>query len=273
MNAADFTVLHPFTGVYHIRDALGAHMTLLVGRERALLFDTGYGLGDLRAEVRTITPLPLTVVCSHAHYDHLLGARWFPEVWLSAGELPACRAGACPAHRGRVLRRAQSAGLNLTETEKRAYLRAAGTEYRPLAVREFDLGGLRARVWPMPGHTRGSVGLWVEEPRLLLAGDNLNPVVWMFFGDCTSLAQYSATVRDLLYLPFAYALCPHADRPLARAAVEEYAEGLCPETYLRAKPVAIPPYRDIETRECAPAGGFTLVFDGTRAQADGSLSR
>ncbi|HPR77857.1 MAG TPA: MBL fold metallo-hydrolase [Candidatus Limiplasma sp.] len=80
MQPKGFTILNPFKGVYHIRDGLDAHMTLLAGNREALLFDTGYGLADLLQAVRTITPLPLNVVLSHGHYDHILGSRWFPTV-------------------------------------------------------------------------------------------------------------------------------------------------------------------------------------------------
>jgi len=68
-----FTILNPFPRVYHIRDGLDAHMTLLVGDREALLFDTGYGLADLLQAVRAITPLPLNAVLSHGHYDHANG--------------------------------------------------------------------------------------------------------------------------------------------------------------------------------------------------------
>ena len=87
MQARGFTIQNPFRRVYHIRDGLDAHMTLLVGDREALLFDTGYGLANLLQAVRAITSLPLSVVLSHGHYDHVLGSRWFPTVYLSEEEM------------------------------------------------------------------------------------------------------------------------------------------------------------------------------------------
>ncbi|MCR5255048.1 MAG: MBL fold metallo-hydrolase [Acetatifactor sp.] len=58
---------------------------LLVGSKRALLIDTAYGEGDLRALVESITDLPLTVVNTHGHYDHTSGNAFFEEVWMGEG--------------------------------------------------------------------------------------------------------------------------------------------------------------------------------------------
>ena len=207
------------------------------------------------------------MLCSHHHHDHLLGARWFDEVFLPEGEIAG--AGRCTGlfQRKRALKRARSEGLPLGEAEREAYLAFEMPPMRPLGSQTFELGGLRARVWPMPGHTRDSVGLWVEEERLLLPGDNLNPVVWLFFGDSATAGQYVSTMRNALYLPFTHALCPHAEAPVERRAAEAYADGLTPALFRSARPERIPRYARIATRSCSPAEGFTLVFDAKKAES------
>src|SRR5690349_6725234 len=44
---------------------------LIVGRSRALLFDTGIGLVPIRPVVLRLTSLPIEVLNSHTHYDHV----------------------------------------------------------------------------------------------------------------------------------------------------------------------------------------------------------
>ena len=59
-------------GLYRIGNS-AVFMDLIVGSHHALLFDTGYGYGDLKAVVRSITDKPLYVVNSHGHVDHACG--------------------------------------------------------------------------------------------------------------------------------------------------------------------------------------------------------
>ena len=66
---------------------------LVIGDERALLIDTGSGprqAAALLTAVRTLTDLPLTVVNTHAHFDHFFGNDYFTavggaeDVWATA---------------------------------------------------------------------------------------------------------------------------------------------------------------------------------------------
>ena len=91
-----FQALQVLPDVYHIQDCMGVCMTLLVGKDRALLVDTGYGLENVREMAASITALPVTVLLTHAHHDHALGARW-----LSAHRCREQAAGKSENHTGR----------------------------------------------------------------------------------------------------------------------------------------------------------------------------
>jgi glyoxylase-like metal-dependent hydrolase (beta-lactamase superfamily II) len=54
---------------------------LILGKEKALLWDTGIGIDHLRPLVEKITDLPVTVLISHDHFDHIGGNAEFDEVW------------------------------------------------------------------------------------------------------------------------------------------------------------------------------------------------
>jgi glyoxylase-like metal-dependent hydrolase (beta-lactamase superfamily II) len=76
---------------YLIREDIGiAHgiMYLLWGDTSALLIDTGYGSGDLRALVSSITDKPVKAVNTHAHFDHIGANYQFGDCWIHRAEEP-----------------------------------------------------------------------------------------------------------------------------------------------------------------------------------------
>jgi glyoxylase-like metal-dependent hydrolase (beta-lactamase superfamily II) len=53
---------------------------LVVGRDRALLFDTGMGMSDIHAIVSALTDRPVVVLNSHTHVDHVGGNLAFARI-------------------------------------------------------------------------------------------------------------------------------------------------------------------------------------------------
>jgi glyoxylase-like metal-dependent hydrolase (beta-lactamase superfamily II) len=55
-------------------------VSLLIGQQKALLIDTGCGIGDLRRAVQEVTDKPVTVINTHTHSDHLGSNGQFDEI-------------------------------------------------------------------------------------------------------------------------------------------------------------------------------------------------
>ncbi len=63
------------------------NMYLLEGKDKALLIDTGWGAGNLRAHVERLTDKPLIVSNSHGHLDHSGGnGEWDSVIMLPGGK-------------------------------------------------------------------------------------------------------------------------------------------------------------------------------------------
>lgn len=242
-------------GIFHICDGMGVCMTLLAGSKHALLVDTGYGLEDVRQLVNSLTDKPLTVLLTHAHHDHALGARWFENVLLAEADHESFDCYTSSVKRQDVLCQARAKGL----THPEDFLTAEYPRPLPLQEGEIDLGDLTARVILCPGHTPGSAVVYVPQRKLLLTGDNWNPCTWLFFPEALSAQTLRSNLQNLLALPFEHVLCSHRTQPYSRKDLEAFVDGISDEKLLAAHWVDMG--RMMDTREIFPAEGQNFVFD------------
>ena len=56
------------------------HCYLLCGTKRALLIDTGLGVANIKEVVDKLTMLPIFVVTTHVHWDHIGGHQYFENI-------------------------------------------------------------------------------------------------------------------------------------------------------------------------------------------------
>lgn len=242
-------------GVWQIQDDMGVCMTLLCGEERALLIDTGYGLSDVAQYVSTLTDRPVSLILTHAHHDHALGARWFEEARMFKQDLPDFAVYTGRAQRERVLAQAQAKGLTTPED----FLTADIPVPKPLCEGVIDLGGMTAQIILCPGHTPGSAAVYVPERKLLLTGDDWNPCTWLFFPAALGAQRYRENVRGLLALAFEHVLCSHQPHLYGRSMLEAFLDGLTDDCLLAARKVDMG--WPVDTREASPADGQIFVFD------------
>jgi hydroxyacylglutathione hydrolase len=185
---------------------------LIVGAQRAVLFDAGTGNRDIAVVVRSLTHLPVTVIPSHLHFDHVGALGRFERTALI--DEPSLRA----RLRGGelALRRYEFLGLADALPEPRFKV---DEWWAPGQL--IDLGGRTLHVISTPGHTPTSVALYDAERRQLFAGDFLYPGGLYAFLPGASRSAYRATTQSLLAMldPSTRIYCAHmADDPDAIAA-------------------------------------------------------
>lgn len=79
-----FEVYKPSPGVFAIYEPHQSEEVisyLIVGEKRALLFDTGMGISDIKKITSELTRVPIMVLNSHTHNDHVGGNWEFSEIY------------------------------------------------------------------------------------------------------------------------------------------------------------------------------------------------
>lgn len=138
-----------------IRSKSGELMYLAEGSEKAVLMDTSIGVRGLRALVEELTDKPVTVLISHGHPDHAMGAPEFETAYMNHRDISPYRS------MGDVKERMDYAELSIgpqaREIPKEDYL-PLEPDYAFEELSDgmsFDLGGMHIDVYAFPGHTRG----------------------------------------------------------------------------------------------------------------------
>ena len=180
MSAQRAVITQLLPHLYLIDDAGESTCYLICGREKAMLIDTANGMEDLCAIVRTLTDLPLVVVNTHGHCDHIYGNAFFDEAYLH------------PADR----QLASEHFAMFREDYDRRGLKAC--PFRDASIGQvFDLGGVTLEVVDLAGHTAGSIGLIAREDRILFSGDGVNPHIWMQLEESLSIAALQGMLQRL----------------------------------------------------------------------------
>lgn len=188
-------------GTFSIYDPIhkvGCH--LLCGNQRALLIDTAFG-GELKEAVRRCTDLPLIVANTHVHGDHSKGNELFDQpIYVGAGDLPdADRLSAYQSlirEGTRVLRERYRFPQSLLACVNRRYVVDPTKNTYHSLPEEIDLGNRRIDVYPMPGHTEGSVIFVDEQTGTAFCGDAIAPTTWLFTDPATRIRRYAEQVES-----------------------------------------------------------------------------
>ena len=151
---------------------------LAEGEEKAVLIDTGCGLGDLRSYVKSLTDKPITVLLTQGHLDHAPGAVQFEKVYMSPLDLDIYNAHHVINRRVEYLNGTSSAGkYNMDDLLPEKDLKNFIPLYDGIII---DLGNYHIKGFSCGGHTPGSFVFLLQEDRLLLLGDACNSFTFLF---------------------------------------------------------------------------------------------
>jgi glyoxylase-like metal-dependent hydrolase (beta-lactamase superfamily II) len=235
-----FAVDSPAGNVWRIQEPLhneNVKSFLVIGNDRTALIDTGMGAADIRAVIEQITKLPIIVINSHAHWDHIGGNSQFSEIWIHEAEADGLTAGVSneilrdwfgPHNmRGPLPEGFDIETITYPPTPPIGTLKGG---------EEIDLGDRCLEVIHCPGHSPGGIALWDERNRVLFSTDVAYPCMLLVHAR-EDLTEYLRSFDRLLALdPAPQAIFgSHCDveMPVAmlaaqRDAIAQIREGLEP---------------------------------------------
>nr|MCR5032257.1 MBL fold metallo-hydrolase [Lachnospiraceae bacterium] len=172
-------------GIFLLDEAHEATGYLVVGNEKACVIDTMNGYVDLYQAVRNITDLPLIVVNTHGHPDHIYGNIYFEEAYIHPADLE-------------LARMFEKEPDFIKECE--AY-HLCMPPFKTIKEGDvIDLGGRHLEVFELPGHTQGSILLLLAEERILFTGDAVNHHLWMQLEGCASIEEMMGNLDRVMFL-------------------------------------------------------------------------
>ncbi|MCC8105641.1 MAG: MBL fold metallo-hydrolase [Clostridiales bacterium] len=154
---------------------------VIVGAERALVIDTGFGMaGDLREYIESFvgTDMPMFCICTHGHSDVIGAASQFDEAYLKKEDVGAFPESVDPEQRITQLGAFTKNDPEMMEYGKSVMLDTSKTVFKDLKDGDhFHLGGVHVGIIEIPGHTPGSIAVRVTREGVTtttFAGDALS---------------------------------------------------------------------------------------------------
>lgn len=190
---------------------------LIVGEKHALLFDTGLGIGDIKRVASSLTSLPVVVLNSHTHNDHV-GDNWqFSDVYGMDTDFTRKNAKGSREDAQAELASGQMCGKLPVGFDTKSYAT------RPFHITRWlhdgdtvDLGGRVLEVLSTPGHTPDAICLIDRKNGLLWTGDSFYAGPIFLYRPETDLDAYIHSIERIAALaPKLHLLLPSHNEPNA----------------------------------------------------------
>lgn len=213
-------------GVTAINENGMVTMYLIEGSERALLLDTGWGIGDLAGLVQSLTDLPVEVMHTHGHIDHVSGAWQFENVLISNDDKYLLEQSYYREER--LFHHDIMLSDYLKGDEAERWVNARPPHIKPVRPDYvFKIGNRQIVMITFPGHTRGSAVFLDGSNGLLFTGDSiLEGTLWLHTEDSATLGTYLNSLNSLKDYQLKMLLPAHGKTPVVPDIIDEYVKGV-----------------------------------------------
>ena len=180
---------------------------LILGKDRGLLIDSCYSTTNISNYVRAVTDLPIDVVNTHGHFDHIGGNSEFGQVFLAENDWQTAKQHSdyeyLKSMMDNFLKMNPDLKLLLSNPTYKKELEDSicipQSEYKALPkCGDFDLGERKVTFIETPGHTVGSICLFDEISKFFFVGDMAcEEGVLLCFEHSTGVTEYRDSIRKM----------------------------------------------------------------------------
>ncbi len=193
LSADTYAIYEP----YQFEEALSY---LVLGKKRGVLIDTGTGIGDLKKLIKSLTDLPVSVLNTHTHWDHIGSNCQFEEV--ACFDHPECIE-KMKAGKNNESLQSSITGDSVWKPLPRDFdpMTWHIPSYEPTTLLKdgdsIDLGERTLEVIQTPGHSPGSICLLDRKNRILFTGDTFFPGPLYAHPQDVNIDAYMASITKL----------------------------------------------------------------------------
>ncbi len=173
---------------------------LLLGEKYCALIDSGMGIGNLKNLVSSITTLPVLVISTHTHWDHIGGHGNFNEImvhknetaWLCSGKIVSLKFIKNFITTALIKPGTLPENFNIDN-----YKVFTGDPSRILYGDEIiDLGNRKLKIIHTPGHSPGHICIYDMEKGYLFSGDIIfNAPITAHYTGSDPIAYYESICK------------------------------------------------------------------------------
>lgn len=166
----------------------GVNAAILTQGKKGVIVDTLTRPLETRRLVKRVRRMgiePLALVNTHWHTDHTAGNCLYDcPIWAQRGG-------------SRFLKRYWSKWVGRPGEKRAGGLRLKPPDHPFARGASLDLEGEELQLIPLPGHTRDSIGVYLPDRRILVAGDAVMDLPFVWFGDSGQAIQSLREVQRL----------------------------------------------------------------------------
>jgi glyoxylase-like metal-dependent hydrolase (beta-lactamase superfamily II) len=195
-----YQLSHNTYAIYEPNQWQEAISYLLIGAEKALLVDTLQGIGDLKAVISQLTNLPVIVINTHSHFDHVSSNYQFETVYGVDQPFALDSANGHPHETNAEYMTLDTfwknipASFSIDDYHNKAYEVDKYVKDGEI----IDIGGRPLEVVFIPGHSPDSIILVDRKNRMMITGDSFYPASIYLYLKGSNFQAYMQSVQTML---------------------------------------------------------------------------